>query len=70
MNQQETDNAWPVLEVNDPPLELTRENAAYQRDRERLLSEHAGKIALIYGPFHKFCNVAIDINRVSGNKRW
>jgi len=48
MNQLEPEDPWPVLEENDPPLDLTREMAAYERERERLLREHRGKIALIH----------------------
>ena len=39
---------WPVLEENDPPLDLTRENAAFERERARLVRDHLGKIALIH----------------------
>jgi hypothetical protein len=48
MSQQDTNNAWPILEEDDPPLDLTRENAAYEKERERLVREHLGKIALIH----------------------
>ena len=49
MSQADTSTEWPVLRPNDPPLDLTRENAAFARERERLLREHRGKIALIHG---------------------
>jgi hypothetical protein len=49
MNQQGTGNEWPVLEPDDPPLDLSRENAAYEKVREQLLRHHLGKIALIHG---------------------
>jgi hypothetical protein len=38
---------WPHLEDNDPPLDVSREEAAYQRERERLVRDHLGKIALL-----------------------
>lgn len=49
MKAQEIKDEWPVLEENDPPLDLTRENAAFERERERLVRDHLGKIALIHG---------------------
>jgi len=49
MNQQKTEDEWPVLEPDDPPLDLSRENAAYDNVREQLLRDHRGKIALIHG---------------------
>jgi hypothetical protein len=48
MNQPGTESAWPILEPDDPPLDFTRENAVYEKERERLLREHLGKIALIH----------------------
>lgn len=48
MTQQQTGNEWPVLEPDDPPLDLSRENAAYDKVREQLLRDHRGKIALIH----------------------
>ena len=41
-------NEWPTLEPEDPPLDFSRENAAYEKERERLLREHRGKIALVH----------------------
>jgi hypothetical protein len=38
---------WPHLEENDPPLDLSRENAAFERERARLVRDHLGWIALI-----------------------
>jgi hypothetical protein len=49
MDQPRALDPWPHLEEDDPPLDLTRENAAYAKERERLLREHRGKIALIVG---------------------
>ena len=42
------DDDWPYLRANDPPRDLSREEAAYARERERLLRDHLGKYALIY----------------------
>jgi hypothetical protein len=49
MDAQETKDEWPVLEENDPPLDLSREEAAFQRERERLVRDHLGHVALIRG---------------------
>jgi hypothetical protein len=49
MDQPRALDPWPHLEEDDPPLDLTRENAAYAKERERLLREHRGKIALVVG---------------------
>jgi hypothetical protein len=48
MNQQDTSTEWPVLGPDDPPLDLSREEAAYNREREGLVREHFGKVALIH----------------------
>jgi hypothetical protein len=47
MKTEETKDEWPVVGENDPPPDLSREEAAYQRERERLVRDHLGKIALI-----------------------
>jgi hypothetical protein len=39
---------WPTLKANDPPLEFTRENAAYEKERGRLVRDHRGKVVLIH----------------------
>ncbi len=49
MKTPEIKDGWPVLEENDPPLDLSREEAAYQRERERLVRDHLGHVALIRG---------------------
>jgi hypothetical protein len=49
MNKQQTESEWLHLEENDPPPDLSRENAAFERERERLVRDHLGKIALIHG---------------------
>ena len=49
MENGEIKDEWIVLEENDPPLDLTRENAAFERERARLFREHPGWIALIHG---------------------
>src|SRR5437763_987289 len=35
MDTQEIKDEWPVLGENDPPLDLTRENAAFEREGAR-----------------------------------
>jgi hypothetical protein len=49
MTTQEIKDEAPRYEENDPPLDLTRENAAFERERGRLVPQHLGKIALIHG---------------------
>jgi hypothetical protein len=49
MKAEEIKDEWPVLGENDPPLDLTRENAAFERERERLVRDHLGEIAVIHG---------------------
>jgi hypothetical protein len=39
----------PAPGPNDPPEDLSREEAAYQREREPLVRDHLGKVALICG---------------------
>jgi hypothetical protein len=47
MDSGEIKDEWPVLEENDPPLDLTHENAAFERERPRLVRDHLGQIAVI-----------------------
>ena len=49
MKTDQTKDEWIVLEENDPPPDTSRENAAYERERPRLVREHLGKIAVIHG---------------------
>jgi hypothetical protein len=39
----------PVLGPDDPPVDFSRELAAYAKAEERLIRDHAGWIALIQG---------------------
>jgi hypothetical protein len=39
----------PILGENDPPADYSREEAAYQRERERLVRESLSKFALVVG---------------------
>jgi hypothetical protein len=49
MKTDESKDEWLVLEDNDPPPDLAREDAAFERERARLLREHPGKIAVLHG---------------------
>jgi hypothetical protein len=49
MKTQDVKDEWPVLEENDPPHDLSREAAVFERERDRLVRDHLGKIALIRG---------------------
>jgi hypothetical protein len=48
METREIKDEWIVLEENDPPPDLSREDAAFERERPRLVRDHLGKIALIH----------------------
>jgi hypothetical protein len=48
MKTEEIKDEWPRYEETDPPLDLTRENAAFERERARLVRDHLGHIALIH----------------------
>jgi len=37
-----------VLEENDPPADLSREEAVFERERARLVRDHLGQIAVIH----------------------
>jgi hypothetical protein len=49
MKAQEIKDEWIHLEENDPPPDLAREDAAFERERPRLVREHLGKIVAIHG---------------------
>jgi hypothetical protein len=49
MSTQEIKDEPPRFAENDPPLDLTRENAAFERERDRLVRDYPGQIALIHG---------------------
>src|SRR5947209_4350380 len=74
MDTQEIKDEWPVLGENDPPLDLTRENAAFEKERARLARDHLGKIALIHidevvGVFDNLDDALIEGHRRFGNAR-
>ena len=47
MKAQEIKDEWIHVGENDPPPDLSREEAAYKRERERLVRDHLGQIAVI-----------------------
>jgi hypothetical protein len=47
METRETKDEWIHLEENDPAPDLAREDAAFERERERLVRDHLGKFALV-----------------------
>jgi hypothetical protein len=49
MKAQDIKDEWIHLEENDPPPDLSRERAAFERERARLVRDYLGKIALIHG---------------------
>ena len=48
MKTQEIKDERIVLGENDPPPDLSREEAAFERERARLVRDHLGHIALIH----------------------
>jgi hypothetical protein len=49
MNQPDPFIEDQALDADYSPLDMTRENAAYEKAREHLLRDHRGKFALIHG---------------------
>jgi hypothetical protein len=49
MKADESKDEWIHLGENDPPPDLSRENATFERHRARLVRDHLGKIAVIHG---------------------
>jgi hypothetical protein len=49
MNQPDPFIEDKALDADYSPLDMTRENAAYEKARERLLRDHRGRFALIHG---------------------
>jgi hypothetical protein len=74
MNDQEPKDEWIHLEENDPPPDLSREEAAYRREWKRLVRDHLGKIAVIrfddiVGVYDTLDEATIDAHRRFGWKR-
>jgi len=63
MAAQEIKDEWIHLEENDPPPDLSREEAAFERERARLVRDHLGKIALIR--FDEVVGVYDDIGQAT-----
>ena len=75
MTIRETQEGWPVLEENDPSPDLSREDAAFERERDRLLRDHRGKVALLHGDdvvgvFDNANDAFIEGHRLFGGARW
>jgi hypothetical protein len=49
MQTHEIKDERPRFAENDPPQDLSRENAAFERERARLVRDHLGQLALIHG---------------------
>jgi hypothetical protein len=49
MDTQEIKDEAPRFEENDPPVDVTREEATFERERARLVPKHLGHIAVIHG---------------------
>ena len=62
MGNEEKDE-WLVLGENDPPPDFSREEAAFERERARLVRDHLGKIALVR--FDEVVGVYDDIDQAT-----
>ena len=75
MKTREIKDEWIVLEENDPPADLSREMAAFERERPRLVREGLGKIAFVhgddvFGPFATLLDAETEAyRRFGGNAR-
>jgi hypothetical protein len=49
MKPQETKGERTHPEENDPSPDLSREDAAFERERPSLVRDHLGKVALVHG---------------------
>ncbi len=49
MKTDESKDQWVTPGENDPPPDISREKAAFERERARLARDHLGKIAVIHG---------------------
>jgi hypothetical protein len=71
MEAQDIKDEWIHLEENDPPPDISREKAAFERERPRLVRDHLGKIALVrfdevVGVYDNANDAAIDGHRRFG----
>lgn len=48
MSHVDQPDKWPHLDENDPPHDFSREMAAYEKERARLVRDHLGKIAIVH----------------------
>jgi hypothetical protein len=49
MKTDESKDEWVTLGENDPPPDIGREKAAFERERPRLVRDHLGKVAVVHG---------------------
>jgi hypothetical protein len=70
VNQQTTSGDWLVVGENEPPPDLSRENAAYERERQRLVRDHLGKIALLHGDEVVGVFANVDLALLEGYRRF
>jgi hypothetical protein len=49
MKTDEHQDQWPTLDEDAPSPDLSRDDAAFERELPRLLREHPGKVALFHG---------------------
>jgi hypothetical protein len=74
METHEAEDGWPVIEENDPSPDLSREDAAFERERPRLVCDHLGKVAVVLGDdvvgvFDNANDAAIEGYRLFGRAR-
>jgi hypothetical protein len=63
MGNQEAEDKWICPGVNDPPPDISREEAAFERERARLVRDHLGKIVVIR--FDEIVGVYDDPNQAA-----
>src|SRR5262249_29405407 len=71
METKDIKDEWIHLEENDPPPDLSLEDAAFERERPRLVRDHLGKIAVVrfnevVGVFNTLDEATIDAHRRFG----
>jgi hypothetical protein len=75
MNDQEIKDEWPHLGPNDPPIDWSREEAAFERVRAGLFRDYPGQFVIlrfdeVVGPFPTYEEAVTEAYRRFGFKRW
>ena len=75
MDNQEIKDERPRFEVNDPPVDWSREEAAFEQVRARLFRDYPGQFVIlrfdeVVGPFPTYEEAIEEAYRRFGFKRW